>query len=359
MKIISFLFLFYQFSFSQIFQIDTITFEEIRKNLFYTKIRINDLHNVNVLQIDPTFFTFETFRPNLLQTTSEQIKLNNNFPDIVAAINGDFFSFETGWPLNPQISNKIPVLLSSSNKHQIIFSDAKLPKIASIEFNGEIITSDTIINFTNVNGNKFSKSISFHNNYSNNNRIDSTCKIIYLNQINTSNNFADTLYFTISNFSENILSIPNNIFDVLKNKFVDTIKIFHSIKPEIKNINNLISGTGLLLANNSFDSTIWYEKEKVSKSFVHTNHPRTVFAINKNLNLIYFIVVDGRQQTSTGMTFYQLIDFLKYYKITDALNLDGGGSSTLLIDGIIKNSPSDILGERKVANSILLVQRKN
>jgi exopolysaccharide biosynthesis protein len=43
---------------------------------------------------------------------------------------------------------------------------------------------------------------------------------------------------------------------------------------------------------------------------------------------------------------------------SDALNLDGGGSTTMVVDGRVVNHPSDKEGERAVANVLLLLGRK-
>jgi hypothetical protein len=70
-------------------------------------------------------------------------------------------------------------------------------------------------------------------------------------------------------------------------------------------------------------------------------HPRTAIAFNDQY--IYFIVVDGRQPgVSIGMTYLQLAAFSQeYLEASWGLALDGGGSSTMVIDGLVMNIPSD------------------
>ena len=61
-------------------------------------------------------------------------------------------------------------------------------------------------------------------------------------------------------------------------------------------------------------------------------HPRT--AIGFNDDNYFLVVVDGRQKgLSVGMSFPELADLMKQLGCTQALNLDGGGSSTLWLDG--------------------------
>ena len=87
--------------------------------------------------------------------------------------------------------------------------------------------------------------------------------------------------------------------------------------------------------------------------------PRTAIGINKNGRYIYLVVVDGRQPFySDGATFLELAEFLFEQGAYFAMAIDGGGSSTMVIEGkngepVILNSPIDnyIPGsERPVAN---------
>lgn len=68
---------------------------------------------------------------------------------------------------------------------------------------------------------------------------------------------------------------------------------------------------------------------------------RTVMANYKNDHLL-FLVVDGRDETGrSGATLVEMQSLLKRLGAVDAYNLDGGGSSTLIVNGKLKNRPSD------------------
>lgn len=90
-------------------------------------------------------------------------------------------------------------------------------------------------------------------------------------------------------------------------------------------------------------------------------HPRTAIGINHNGRWLYLVVVDGRQPFySTGATYKELADILLDLGANEAMALDGGGSSTMVIQGesgepLILNSPIDSLipgRERAVANHL-------
>jgi len=82
-------------------------------------------------------------------------------------------------------------------------------------------------------------------------------------------------------------------------------------------------------------------------------HPRTAVAFNDTY--IYFVVVDGRSAESIGMNMDELGNFcLDYLDAVEGINQDGGGSSTLWLNGEVMNVPSDG-SERSVANGLMMV----
>lgn len=84
-------------------------------------------------------------------------------------------------------------------------------------------------------------------------------------------------------------------------------------------------------------------------------HPRTFVAMDRDTTTVYLCTVDGRQMTSIGMSYREMADVLLKLGAWHAVNLDGGGSTTLAIRNEVANSPSDPGGERRVANALMLV----
>ncbi len=94
--------------------------------------------------------------------------------------------------------------------------------------------------------------------------------------------------------------------------------------------------------------------------FAALRHPRTGVAIDTESNRLWMVVVDGRQEPhSAGMTLHELADLMASLGADEALNLDGGGSSAMLLRGRLANHPSDASGERRVANSLWLVRDRS
>jgi hypothetical protein len=91
--------------------------------------------------------------------------------------------------------------------------------------------------------------------------------------------------------------------------------------------------------------------------FSAQRHPRSAIGISRDSTTILFVVVDGRRPWSVGMTLVELADQLLALGAYQAMNLDGGGSSTLWVRGSIVNYPSDAAGERSVGNALIVIRR--
>ncbi len=99
------------------------------------------------------------------------------------------------------------------------------------------------------------------------------------------------------------------------------------------------------------------EKESVSRVFFLARHPRTAVGVRADGTLL-FVTVDGRQPgESIGMSIPELTDLMLELGSLSAVNLDGGGSTTMVIDGRIVNSPSGSKGPRRNADAILIFPR--
>jgi len=118
---------------------------------------------------------------------------------------------------------------------------------------------------------------------------------------------------------------------------------------------DIVGGVPQLIKNGKIEIT--WEQEKASKSFVETRHPRTAVAKLKDGKFL-MVTVDGRSLESVGMNLQELAEFLLELGAVDAMNFDGGGSTTMFLDGKVVNKPSDKDGERKVSDAILVFPRK-
>jgi hypothetical protein len=91
--------------------------------------------------------------------------------------------------------------------------------------------------------------------------------------------------------------------------------------------------------------------------FSASRHPRSALGLSADSTTLYIVVVDGRRPWSVGMSLVELGDAMLALGAHDAMNLDGGGSSTLWVTGRTVNAPSDVTGERAVGNALFVFRR--
>lgn len=125
--------------------------------------------------------------------------------------------------------------------------------------------------------------------------------------------------------------------------------------------NNIVGGAGMLLHNGEISQT--FQEEGLQGNFIETKMPRTAVGIKPD-GVWVFVVVDGRQpMLSEGLTLHELAAFMRSLGCVQALNLDGGGSSTMVVEGNIVNSPvgeaedTHSYPERRVSDAILIFRR--
>lgn len=165
--------------------------------------------------------------------------------------------------------------------------------------------------------------------------------------------------------SSRILSATGKVKDELLKllKVGDRVKLSDVIMSEnetfaktLTKAEDITNGVPILIRNGKIDIT--WEQEKASKSFAETRHPRTAVAKLKDGKFL-MMTVDGRQPgVSVGMSLQELAEYLLNLGAVDAMNLDGGGSTTMFLDGKVVNTPSDKEGERKIGDAILVTLRK-
>lgn len=120
---------------------------------------------------------------------------------------------------------------------------------------------------------------------------------------------------------------------------------------------DVVGGRPMLVA----DSTVARDADTDGAASFRDLNPRTLLGLNARGTRAWLVVVDGRQKGySMGMTLRQEADLMLAMGATRAINLDGGGSSALVlrdVAGAVRtvNKPSDAGGERPVANALGVV----
>ena len=130
--------------------------------------------------------------------------------------------------------------------------------------------------------------------------------------------------------------------------------------PEWNTVQHAIGGRLRLLKNGEINQTIaeMHNAEKRHTPGKRTpvlnlsHEPRT--ALGYNAEKLFLVVADGRQpKYSTGLTLYELASILIELGATEAINLDGGSSSTFVVNDTVVNKPSG-QQERDVLNAVFI-----
>ncbi len=126
-------------------------------------------------------------------------------------------------------------------------------------------------------------------------------------------------------------------------------------KPDLPFVPEVLLGGGpILLANGAVQTN---PDGFNPHSFVNARHPRTAIGVRKDATIV-LVTVDGRQpKKSVGMTIPELTALMQELGCVEAMNLDGGGSTTMVLRGKVVNSISDATGERAVSDALLVIAK--
>lgn len=151
-----------------------------------------------------------------------------------------------------------------------------------------------------------------------------------------------------------VISVHGTSEDAFKGvKVGDKAVISEDLGAKWQDVPNIL-GAGPTLVKNGIASPTTVS-EQFGPDVAAGRAPRTAFGFTKDGQYL-LAVVDGRQSLSIGCTLPEMAALMKKFGAKDALNYDGGGSTEMVLNGTILNSPSD--GSERRVGSALLVKRK-
>ncbi len=289
--------------------------------------------------------------------------------DIIAAVNGDFFSWE-GPPINMQVRGGEII---RSPRHRAIFAidHRGRPIIDYFELKGELLLkTGASIGIDHVNAARNADELVLYNAF----WSDSTHTNVYgtevLLQPLARFRVGDTVRMVVRQVRSHgpgfplrpglyVLSGHGKKSALLEQRLSrgDTVALIFRLEPGNVKITEAVGGLPWLIREGNW--FINWREEGAKRPFAENKHPRTAVGYTVGRDTLYLVTVDGRQPGySVGMTLYELADYMQKLGCYQALNLDGGGSTTMVIRGRVVNRPSDATGERPVANAILVVRKK-
>ena len=159
--------------------------------------------------------------------------------------------------------------------------------------------------------------------------------------------------------SANPLSIPENGYVLVGPKSqlgklfgAEYVDIQINTNPKWENVKHIISGGPYLVK----DSEVFVDMSAQKLQSIGGRNPRTAIGYTKDNDLI-LITADGREGSSIGLTLVELANLMKSLGCTNAINLDGGGSTVMYVNGKIVNRPAQT-GGISLSNAVV-ISKKN
>ena len=329
--------------------------------------------NMNVLEVDLTnpYLSVETVKAGDAvvgreTTSSMAARSSRKEHRVVGAVNADFYA-EGGVPIGAQIVRG-ELLKGPYHYSTIGFDVNNKPMIAILDFSGSVHVNEHSIAISGVNKSRDTDQLILYNRYfgstTGTNQWGKELLIAPLEgwMVN------DTLRYVVEKIENNTgsMAIPKgkavlsahgasiSFFDTYV-RSGDTLRLALSLKPAPDKLKELVGGFPRIVKNGKNCALKGYQEEGGLSSFATAYHPRTSAGFNEDSTKLFLFVMDGRQdQLSRGMSLPELADFMIAQGVTEGINLDGGGSSTMVVAAEIKNSPSDG-SERAVANALLII----
>ncbi len=314
---------------------------------------------------------------------TERLKADGE--EVIAAINSDFFIItEGGEPENnlvisSQFAKGTPETDSKyddfDNIHsQFAVTETGKPLIDRFRFAGNLILNNaSVFKINRFNSRTDSSTITFYNYFQGaktpNSKPNDRGYELSLKLLSEK---SDTNVYIVSKLlnsegansidpSEVILSANWEAADSLKEliSIGDTIKAVFKLFPSDDKIFTSTGGWGKIVEDGKNIAASVDSAEGTFPKFSEVKHPRTGIGISKDGSYVYFITVDGRQESSSGASLKEFADLMIQEGIYEGLNFDGGGSTTMVVEGKIVNHPSDKTGERPVGVGLALVKKND
>lgn len=290
---------------------------------------------INIVEVSTNVNSDLSIEPAIASSTlAARSKISNiaKRENAIAAINGGYFKPQTGVPLGTLMINKKMYTGPIYDRVALgIFDDGY--GMARVQLKSTVDTNIGGLKIDNINQP----------------RMLSTHTIVYTpdwgeysppcpkygKQITVSNG-----KLVASSYGSAL--IPKDGFVIVgPEKALDTIikakrfKLNIKMNPDWKNVNHIISGGPYLIKNGD----IYVDMSAQKLGAIGGRNPRTAIGYTRDNHLV-MLTADGREGSSIGLTLMELASLMKEFGCVNAMNLDGGGSTVMYINGQVVNKPA-------------------
>lgn len=322
------------------------------KHIKLTKYYQGQPVKINVIEINSDINPALQLTPALAsdklgrKTTITNIAKKNNS---IVAINGTFFKPATGVPLGTLMIDKKMYTGPIYNRVALgIFNDRY--DMARVQLNANLKSGNDIVKVDNINQPRML--VSYVLAYTK--EWGATAPVNPKSGMQIA--VQDNKVVAVSNAASPApLAIPENGFVIVGpvsklEKFADSknINLDVSTIPGWDDVNHIIGGGPYLVRDNQ----VYVDVSEQKLGSIGGRNPRSAIGYTADNHLI-IVAVDGRESSSVGMTLTELANFMKSIGCFNAMNLDGGGSTVLYVNGKVVNNPQ-VKGGIALSNAIIL-----
>ncbi|MDY4485984.1 MAG: phosphodiester glycosidase family protein [Anaerovibrio sp.] len=328
---------------------------QIMPGLNYTRyLRVDNrgMLTAYVLEADRSKFDLQlVLAGDSIASGRQKLKAIASAHQAVAAINGGYFALDGSLIGNTRINGQTAGTTYFERTSLGFMPDGTL-KLATSQYYGVVEIAGQKAYLSGVNCPRGENNTILYNslfgNYTGTNEfgkeyVVQNGKVIAINQANS---FIPT--------DAQVISVHGTAQDAFaKVRIGDKISIGENFGPELDSASTIVGAGPELLRNGQLHVTA--VQEQFPSDIAKGRAPRTALGIKADGKII-LMVIDGRQSHSIGTTLTETAQLLQKFGAVNGFNLDGGGSSEMVLQGQILNSPSDV-GERPVGSGLILTRR--
>lgn len=317
----------------------------------YYSRKNGEKQTAQLVEVDPKYFKFVPVLGGGDKMAKNTVKAMSNYVDAAVAENASYFGSGKELYGVTKIAGDLVSSMYLTRTAFGVLADGS-PYIGPVSYHGIVHSDNGDLYVSGLNGTRGSDSVMLYNHYygpSTGTDNSGTEYVVKDNKITAVNKGNSPL-----RKDETVVSVTGSGRQVLNGlKVGDTLEIEQSLNEPWNDATDILGVGPLLVKDGQVDVTS--AQEQIGVDVTGAKAPRTAVGILRNGNVM-FAVLDGRQSHSKGMMLDDFARFLIGMDVVDAVNFDGGGSSELIIDGKIVNSPSDGR-ERPVATALTAVRR--
>lgn len=306
---------------------------------------------INIVEVNTKINPNIEIAPQLASTnlkhraTIRTIASRNNS---IAAVNGTYFKPQNGVPLGTLMIDKKVYTGPIHNRVAMGIGKNEF-KMAQVQFNSTLKAGRQSLKIDNINQPRMLSTYTLL--YTRDWGLTSPTPPKYGVNIAIQNNKITAISYGSTAIPENgyVISGPKAKLEPFF--MAKKIELHIKMVPQWENIDHIISGGPYLIK----DGEVFIDVTAQKLGAITGKNPRTAIGYTAH-NEFIMVTVDGREHASVGMTLGELARMMKGFGCINAMNLDGGGSTVMYVQGKVVNNPAQ-KGGIPISNALTISER--